>query len=72
MTTHIIKCDEHGDATLYGELLICRYLAGDCDTIDFKNPNMTNLKHALYDLRECSDKIKYSDNFSIDGVVFTV
>jgi hypothetical protein len=72
MKTHIITRDEHGNAELNGELLVRRYDAGDCDTIDFDKPDMENLKAALYDEREMSDDIKYEDNFSINGVVFSI
>jgi hypothetical protein len=33
-------------------LLIKRYDAGDCDTIDADSPDMDNLKSALFDARE--------------------
>ena len=33
-------------------ILVCRYDAGDCDTINWPNPNEENLRRALYDARE--------------------
>jgi hypothetical protein len=51
-----LKADEYGQITLYdGTLLVRIYPAGDCDTIDAANPDMENLRHALYAARECGE-----------------
>jgi len=71
MKTHQLTA-ENGMLCLYGDLLLVRYPEGDCDSIDASNPDMTNLKHALYDERECSDEIAYGDLFEWNGVVFSV
>lgn len=35
-----------------GDVLVCRYSAGDCNTIDAAEPNQEDLHLALYDERE--------------------
>jgi hypothetical protein len=44
--------DEGGYLYLGENILICRYRAGDCDSIQWPNPNWENLRSALYDCRE--------------------
>lgn len=63
MTTHILG-DYAGRITLFGEVLFVHYPEGDHDTICATEPDTENLKRALYDLRECDERIKPGDNFS--------
>lgn len=71
MTTH--KLGNHaGRMTLFGELLLVIYDAGDCDTICATEPDMDNLKRALFDVRECDDRIKYGDKFDFNGQIIDI
>jgi hypothetical protein len=46
--------DEFGFVCLPdGGLLICHHPEGDVDTINAKDPDIKNLRRALYDCREC-------------------
>lgn len=63
---------EDGHLTLFGEMLIVRYLEGDCDTIDADAPDMDNLKHALFDARESDERIAVDDTFALDGIIIEV
>jgi hypothetical protein len=38
-----------------GDIIVCRYPEGDCDTIRWPKPNIKNLMAALFDDRECGD-----------------
>ena len=41
--------DQYGDP---GPILLCIYDEGDCDAIEWPNPNRANLKRTLFDNRE--------------------
>lgn len=52
----LLIADESGLLTLpNGDLLICRYDEGDCDTINAAEPDLNNLRRALFDARECGE-----------------
>ena len=54
LTSNVLKADEHGFMMLPNGLLLVReYPEGDYDTIDAANPNLDNLRHTLYEAREC-------------------
>ena len=56
MEEKVTLLDENG--TLYlpsRKILLVMYPAGDVDTISTKNPNVENLRNALYDAREMGD-----------------
>jgi len=44
-----------GDLYLNGEILIYRYICGDCDAISWPNPNPQRLASVLFDAFECGD-----------------
>jgi hypothetical protein len=52
-------------------IVLCVYDAGDCDTIKWPNPNVANLRRALFDDRECG---QWAGTAVIlpDGTVFEV
>lgn len=71
MTTHILG-NHAGRMTLFGTVLYVQYPEGDYDTICATEPDMENLKRALYDVRECNDAIKAGDNFSFNDLIIEV
>lgn len=55
-TANHLKADGYGFMTLHdGTLLLRQYPQGDYDTIDAANPDLENLRRALYDARECGE-----------------
>lgn len=55
-----------------GTLLVRQYPEGDCDTIDAANPNLENLRWALYDARECGLAEDGSIFLLPDGSTFNI
>jgi hypothetical protein len=53
-------------------LLLRRYDAGDCDTINWPNPDTDNLRAALYDAREMGLMPNDNNVMLPDGSVFAI